>query len=369
MPKKFTSVGLMSGTSCDGVDASIIISDGYDFYEVIKNKFYDYDNEIFDQFHSLRDKIKNLKDIDINSDEMKLLEKKITLFHAKTVENISKGFKIDLVGFHGQTIYHNALEKTSIQLGDAKLLSQLTKKNIIFNFRANDIKNGGEGAPLTPIFHRLLVSQNKIKMPCCIMNIGGITNITLIENLKDEGIFSRDIGPGNCLIDQWVRNNTDKKFDEDGRFANAGSTNDIILEQVQDLIDSKLGNKKSLDVNDFDISFIRGLSLEDGAATLTSLTGSIVGSSIISFLQNKEKCRILICGGGRKNHFLIKKIKKFLEKKFQIDLIEKINIDGDFVESQAFAYMAIRSFLKLPISFPKTTGCIMPCTGGEIILY
>ena len=122
-----------------------------------------------------------------------------------------------IVGFHGQTIYHNSKEKISKQLGNGNLLNQLTKKNIVFNFRANDILNGGEGAPLTPIFHQLITKQNKIKLPVCFLNIGGISNITIIDNDDFSEMISRDIGPGNCLIDNWVRNNSNKKFDLDGQ--------------------------------------------------------------------------------------------------------------------------------------------------------
>ena len=146
----------------------------------------------------------------------------------KVVEDLSQG-NIDFVGFHGQTIFHNADEKVSKQLGDGKLLSKLTKKNVIYNFRENDIRNGGQGAPLTPIFHKLLVNQKKINLPVTILNIGGIANITSVQ--KENKIFSSDIGPGNCLIDKWVRSNSDKNYDNNGSFAKSGKINKIILDQ------------------------------------------------------------------------------------------------------------------------------------------
>ena len=125
-----------------------------------------------------------------------------------------------MVGFHGQTIFHNAKEKISKQLGDGKLLAKLTKKNVVYNFRENDLINGGQGAPLTPIFHKLIVNKKKIDLPVTILNIGGIANITSIQ--KGNKIFSSDIGPGNCLIDKWVRSNSDKSYDKEGDFAKAG---------------------------------------------------------------------------------------------------------------------------------------------------
>ena len=155
-------------------------------------------------------------------------------------------------------------------------MSQLTKKNIVYNFRENDIKNGGEGAPLTPIFHQLLLKKNEIEVPACILNIGGISNITIVGNYYPYDFTSRDIGPGNCLIDSWIRKNSEKKFDKDGILANKGISNEIILEQAQELYSNRPNqNTLSLDVNDFDVSFARGLSLEDGAATLTEFSAKI----------------------------------------------------------------------------------------------
>ena len=374
MNEEYTSLGLMSGTSGDGVDASIIQSNGSSKYEVIKDKYYEYDSHIYQDIHRFKEKIYNLKDLKILKKELSDLERKITLFHAKVVKEIesSKSSKrIDIVGFHGQTIYHNSQEKISKQLGDGKLLSQLTKKNIIYNFRQNDINNGGEGAPLTPIFHQLIATKYKFRLPTCILNIGGISNVTIIEEpVGTYGFLSKDIGPGNCLIDSWVRNNSKNKFDKDGLLANAGRINDIIFEQAQELFSNRLNQKKlSFDVNDFDSSFARGLSLEDGASTLTYFTAKIISSALISLLLNKKNnlWKIIICGGGRKNKTLIENIKKNILKNIIIESIDDYGIDGDFVESQAFAYLAIRTILKLPISFPNTTGCIKPSTGGELI--
>ena len=186
MGKIFTALGLMSGTSGDGVDASIISSDGNDNYSEITNKYFKYDEKIHENLEKLRDKISNSEDLNNNKEEINTLEKEITLFHAKASKEIlglTKS-KVDFIGFHGQTIYHNPLKKISKQIGNGKLLSQLIKKIVVYNFRQNDIKNGGEGAPLSPIFHKLIVKQKKIKLPVCILNIGGISNITLIKKKK-----------------------------------------------------------------------------------------------------------------------------------------------------------------------------------------
>ena len=371
MQKKYTSMGLMSGTSGDGVDASIIYSDGISQFEVIKDKYFEYDSNIYEDIHNLKEKIFNINCLEKLSKDLLDLERKITFFHAKIIKELEFNYEDILVGFHGQTIYHNPKEKISKQLGDGKLLNQLTKKKIIFNFRKNDILNGGEGAPLAPIFHQLIATQNNMLLPACFLNIGGISNITIIKrSIGSLELFSKDLGPGNCLIDTWVRKNSKKKFDLDGKFASSGKKNEIIFEQAQELYSNRINKKKlTFDTSDFDISFARGLSLEDGAATLTNFTANIIGeeltSSILNF-DNKVK-DILICGGGRKNKTLIKKIKENISLNLNLKLIDDYKIDGDFIESQAFAFLAIRSILKLPISFPNTTGCAKPCTGGEII--
>ena len=372
MGKIYTSLGLMSGTSGDGVDASIISSDGTDEYNEIINEYFKYDQKIYENIHNLKGQILKSEDLQKNTNEIKNLEKEITLFHAKAVAKIldSVDKKVDFIGFHGQTIYHNSSEKVSKQIGDGNLLSQLTKKTVVYNFRKNDIKNGGEGAPLAPIFHRLIVKHKKIELPVCILNIGGIANVTSIMEYNKNSFLSRDLGPGNCLIDEWIRRKTKNKFDNNGEVAKKGKTNDLILNQALDNFDNRSNkNISSFDTKDFNLSFVRGLNLEDGAATLTNFTGKIIESELINFLSDTKNkpWKILVCGGGRKNLTLMEKIKNITPKNWIIQSIDDYGINGDYVESQAFAYFAIRSFLGLPISFPKTTGCKKPTTGGEIV--
>ena len=372
MGKIFTALGLMSGTSGDGVDVSIISSNGIDQYSEILNKYFKYDQKVYENLHNLRGKISKLQDLKNNEKEIFYLEKELTLFNAHIVNEILESIdkKVDFIGFHGQTIYHNPIEKVSKQIGDGNLLSQLIKKTVICNFRQNDIKNGGEGAPLVPVFHKLIVTQKKIELPVCILNIGGIANVTAIVDYEKDSFFSRDLGPGNCLIDEWIRNNTKDKFDNNGEIAKKGTIDELILNQALDNFDSRPNkNKLSFDIKDFSLGFVRGLNLEDGAATLTDFTGRVIGEGLLNFLSDaKDKSwKILVCGGGRKNNNLMKSIKNRIPENFVIKTINDFNIDGDYVESQAFAYLAIRSYLGLPISFPTTTGCKKPSTGGEKI--
>jgi len=378
MNKSFCSLGLMSGTSMDGVDASIIQSDGETEYRGILDKYFEYPKNIYNNLTKIRDKIKNKNDLKEFSKEIKVLEKDITLFHAEIVNEIIRDTKvnIELVGFHGQTIFHNANQKISKQLGDGKFLSKLTKKTVIYDFRQNDLKNGGEGAPLAPIFHKLLINKKKIKTPIMILNLGGIANWTLLGETADgKDLHSADAGPGNCLIDQWMRKNSNQKYDKGGSIAKSGNINKTILNIGIDnyikFVEKEASNplinfnrNRSYDVKDFDISFVQGLSIEDGAATLTEYTSFIISEAINAMPGVR---RVVVCGGGRKNKFLLKRISKKL--KYSIQPIDNFGIDGDFIESQAFAYLAIRSYLKLPISFPTTTGVKKASTGGRVCKY
>ena len=370
MGKIYTALGLMSGTSMDGIDASIIKSNGDDKYEVILDQYFEYEEEIYKNLVDIRNKINTSEDLEVNSTALAEIERKITLFHASVCKQIisKNSNNIDLIGFHGQTIFHNADKKISKQLGDAHLLSGLLKKKVVYNFRENDMLNGGQGAPLAPIFHQLLVNQNQIMLPVYILNIGGIANITIVTSKNFTDLKSFDIGPGNCLLDEWIRKNSEEKFDKNGDLAKAGKTDKIILNQAIENFDSIKNNNLSFDIKDFDLNFIRGLSLKDGVSTLTEFTATIIYQSIINSinLEKGAELNILVCGGGRKNLSLLNCIKSKLPSKIKLSLIDDYKINGDFVESQAFAYLAIRSYLNKMISFPKTTNVKKSCSGGVL---
>ncbi|MDA9172312.1 anhydro-N-acetylmuramic acid kinase [Candidatus Pelagibacter sp.] len=376
--KLYTAIGLMSGTSMDGVDVSLIRSDGFNQFTNILDEYFEYNESLHQELIELRNLIINVNDLEQHSSRLKELEREITVFHSKIVNEISNKYEnqIDFIGFHGQTIFHNPELKISKQLGDGRLMSQLVKKKVIYDFRQEDMLNKGQGAPLTPIFHNLLSKKinekHQISFPICFLNIGGISNITKIikndENLE-ENLEAFDAGPGNCMIDEWVRKNSKNNFDENGSIAKSGKINQLILNQIID--NFKIDNfDKSLDVKDFDISFARGLSLEDGCATITNFTAYLIAKGIeYANGRNDKSIKYLVCGGGRKNNFLIQSVKDFLKSKKNISLnsIGEYNLDGDYIESQAFGYLAIRSYLNLPISYPKTTGCKIPTVGGTLV--
>ena len=361
MKKNLSALGFMSGTSGDGVDTSVINSNGKDTINIKYNRFDPYPKELSKKIHTIKEKILAMQDLLKYSLEIKKLEQEITDFHADIAVKTYKVIDYDLIGFHGHTIYHNADEKISKQIGLGAYLSEITNKTVVYDFRQNDIKDGGQGAPLSPIYHLALIKslfkENKVKIPISILNIGGIANITEID--KNFNITSRDIGPGNCLIDMWIRKNSEKLYDENGDFAKKGKTDKIIFDQYLDnYYYSKINSKRSLDPNDFDISFAKGLSFENGTTTITDLTSELLSKKIGNY-------DTYICGGGRKNKFLFNSLKRKINNK--IFTIDDLNIDGDYIESQAFAFLAIRSYFGLPTSYPSTTNCKKPTVGGTII--
>ena len=384
MGKIYTALGLMSGTSVDGVDASIIKSDGNREYSPVIDKYFEYGDKIRKRILNLRAKISAPNHLIEHENEIKDIEREITLFHANAVKEILNDTKIDLdlLGFHGQTIFHDSKKKITKQLGDGKLLSQLIKKKVVYDFRQNDLKNGGQGAPLTPIFHNLIANKYLKKeldksYSVNIINIGGISNITKTVkwdkiDKKKEFIKACDIGPGNCLIDEWVQKNSKKRYDIDGTLASIGNTDRLILNQALENFNIGPPYTESLDVKDFDISFVKGLSLEDGISTLADFTSLQISKAVNFFKDPTKNSIFLVCGGGRKNKYLMNSILKSVNlihdlNKTNFVPVEDYSLDGDFVESQAFAYLAIRSILSLPISFPDTTRCRESISGGVII--
>jgi anhydro-N-acetylmuramic acid kinase len=363
MNKNLYSIGLMSGTSLDGIDVSIIKSNGADFLDIIDNAYLKYDNKVKSKLKkvikecSSKDRLLHL------SKKINEIEKEITILNAKAVQLIrkkNKSIKLDLIGFHGQTILHNPHKGYSIQIGDSNLLSKLTNNIVVSNFREKDILNGGQGAPLAPLYHKLILSKIKSDLPSAIINIGGISNITYVGYANK--IFSFDTGPGNCLIDEWVKSKTNMEFDNDGAFAQTGNVNKALLNKF--LKDPYYNKKspKSLDVKYFDLTKLKDLNLKDGCTTLSMLTVNSICTGIKRF--KKFPKNIILSGGGRKNKFIVSNLEKKLKRK--INLIDDFNFNGDFIESQAFAYLAIRSYLNKYITLPTTTGVKKPCTGGTI---
>ena len=362
MEKSYISLGLMSGTSCDGIDASIIKTNGENIVEIIDKQYTSFSEDFRLNLKKLINECSSKKKIEQMNKKIKITERDFTLQNSvicNTLLEKNKNINVDLIGFHGQTILHKPNLGFSFQIGDSNLLSQILRKIVVSDFRKKDIRNGGQGAPLSPLYHNAIIKSLNIELPVALINIGGISNITYISS-KD--IVSFDVGPGNCLIDEWIYEHTGKKFDNDGIFASSGNVEKNILESLLNNPYFISIKAKSLDIKDFNLSSLRGLNLNDGAATLTTFTTKSIILALKKFKIYPNN--IFLSGGGRKNKFILKLLQQNTNS--NIRLIDALNFDGDFIEAQAFAYLAVRSYLKKNISFPSTTGVNFPCSGGKI---
>tara|TARA_Y100001970_G_scaffold137197_1_gene168809 strand:+ start:38 stop:1135 length:1098 start_codon:yes stop_codon:yes gene_type:complete len=362
MDKTVIALGLMSGTSMDGIDASLVRSDGEKIIDIIGNLYIKYDSELKNNIFEFSKKIKSINDLKSNVEDYNNLERKITIKHSEIAQKISNQFntKINIIGFHGQTILHKPKENYSIQMGNGKLLSQILNTDVVYQFRKKDLINGGEGAPLTPIYHHNLKKKLKINEPAIFLNIGGIANYTFS---KDKYFCANDAGPGNCLMDLYTKITKNLDYDKDGNLAAAGKVDSSLINNI---LDHEFYNSKSnhsLDIKDFDINFVKGLPLQDALANLNYFSARIIYENIKKNI--KDNYIIILCGGGRKNKTLVSNLKTLF--KVNIFMIDDFQIDGDFVESQAFAYLSIRSLYKKEISFPNTTRVKLAITGGELI--
>ena len=359
---KYISLGTMSGTSMDGIDLSIINSDGENNTSIIDNFFFEYSSDFKLELINIRKEILQKTDLISKKPIINDLSRKITLLHVEAINKILKKnplTKLDLVGYHGHTLIHKPEQGFTFQLGNPELMAQLLKTKVIFNFRDNDIENKGQGAPLVTHYHGQILKNLNLINNGVIINIGGIANGSYFEN---SIIHSNDIGPGNCLLDQWIRiNSKDLEFDREGKISEKGEVNTLMQEDFLNHY-SYHDKKKSLDITDFNIAQFRGLKLEDGAATLVSVTANLIANFIKNIKEKKNK--VILAGGGRKNKTLIKFLSKILN--VNVEPIDQYQFAGDFIESQAFAYLAIRSLEKKILSLPTTTGVIKPVTGGIV---
>jgi anhydro-N-acetylmuramic acid kinase len=358
---KFFAIGVMSGTSFDGIDISLISSDGKKYFKPIKSSFFKFSSKIRQKLFQIST---NFNENQYKIGLLSLIESEITQEYVKAIKTfISKNRlkKIDLIGIHGQTIFHKPENKTSLQLCNPKILHNELGIKIVSDFRQNDLKFGGEGAPLVPVFHKMLVSHLDLKGNIIFINLGGISNLTYIP-LRGR-LKAYDTGPGMTLLDQYVYLKKKKRFDHNGNFSLKGKTNRKILESV---LKDKYFNKKppkSLDKLYFSLRLFEKLNFNDACATISSFTGESILREIIKFKANK----VVVSGGGIKNRQIFNILKKALKSKLCI--IDEFNLNKDFIESQAFAYLAIRRLKKLPISFPGTTGVSYPVSGGKITVY
>jgi len=355
--KTFTALGLMSGTSLDGVDAAVIETDGHRVAAFGPTLSESYD----DTFRA------DIRAVLNGGCDPREVERKLTDRHAEIInllleKNSLNNRNIDIIGFHGQTIDHRPQEGVTEQIGDGARLAELTGIDVVNEFRLADVAAGGEGAPFAPLYHAALAGD--LEKPVAVVNIGGVANVTWIGE-GGENIIAFDTGPGNALLDDWMSAQGGVRCDMAGKTAAKGAVNGDILDTLTGHPYYARPIPKSLDRNDFSAAVqkaVKGMALEEGAATLTALTAQTIALSSLHFPAAPR--RWLACGGGRHNPTLMGMLTERLGAPVQP--VEAVGWRGDSLEAEAFAFLAVRSLLGLPLSLPTTTGVAAPMTGGRL---
>jgi anhydro-N-acetylmuramic acid kinase len=364
-------VGLMSGTSLDGVDAAVLETDGIRVLAQGSRTTVPYDPALRAALRELLDRAPAL-----GPDDPALLEaeRALTLRHAEAVRAVLGGAvlgdavlgdgRADLVGFHGQTILHRPEQRRTWQIGDAALLARAVGLPVAFDFRSADVAAGGQGAPLAPLYHAALATE--LDRPLAVLNIGGVANITWL-GAADE-VLACDTGPGNGPLDDFVAARTGQSFDTDGKMAAQGRADPDVLARLMDQEFFSRTAPKSLDRLDFGralaASGLDGLSDADGAATLVAFTAASV-AAVLPHLPARP-LRWLVTGGGRHNQAIMAALRARLG--VPVQPVEAVGWDGDALEAQAFAFLAARVVHGLPLSLPGTTGVREAISGGRLLL-
>ncbi len=353
------AVGLMSGTSMDGIDAALIETDGESVVRRIAFGSTPYDEPFRAR---LRGAMAAALAVDAPGPhaEIDAVARELTERHADAVAALLANAgvdaaSIDVVGFHGQTIAHRPDRRWTWQIGDGALLARLTGIRVVNDFRSADVAAGGQGAPLAPAYHRALVAGLGPE-PVAVLNLGGVGNITWFGK---NGWGSFDTGPANALIDDWVRDGTGASHDAGGAIAGSGTVHEQVVDAMLDLDWFDLPGPKSLDRADFGLGAVRGLSLADGAATLTAFTAATVAQALRHVAD--RPARLLVTGGGRHNPTLMSMLAE--RTGLPVAAVEAAGWDGDALEAEAFAYLAVRVLQGKPTSWPETTG-VPVATGG-----
>ncbi len=349
-------LGLMSGTSLDGIDVALIKTDGERIEGHLGGMSLDYDCKF-------RDRLRACLGSTTYDPKIQSIETELTDLHANAVSSLLnklgvKPTQVGLIGFHGHTICHQPEHGFTWQLGDGAQLANITGIDVVCDFRSADVAAGGEGAPLAPAYHHALCKG--IEKPLAILNLGGVANVTW---LGDTGIIlAFDTGPASALIDDWMYKREGIAYDPDGQWAARGvSRTDFVAAWLNDDYFSRRP-PKSLDRDFFKLEPLTGLSTEDGAATLTEFTVKSIQAATQFFPS--APLRWLVTGGGRKNTTIMQSLSSTLKSPFAS--VETLGWNGDVLEAEAFAYLALRSKHKMPISWPSTTGVPSPLTGGRL---
>jgi anhydro-N-acetylmuramic acid kinase len=360
--KLTAAIGLMSGTSLDGIDVALIRTDGENIVQRGPSQTYAYSGDQRNILRAALAEAKNLTRRDERPSGLAKAEAALTDWHVQAVESFLKAnpATIDVIGLHGQTVIHRPEIKLTVQLGDGKALAKKLGVPVVYDMRAADVAAGGQGAPFVPVYHRALAASLP-ERPIAFVNIGGVANITWIG--ANGEMIAFDTGPGNAPIDDWAMKHTGIARDIDGKLAATGTSNESIIEQFLNRPFFRAAPPKSLDRNSFAAITLDALSPGDGAATLVEIIARSIAKAT-SWLPEAPKDWI-VCGGGRHNPAIMKALRNRLPN---VQTAETYGFNGDSIEAEAWAYLAVRSQKKLPLSFPMTTKVSEPMTGGVLAL-
>lgn len=352
------AIGLMSGTSLDGVDVALVETDGETVRGFGPAETYPYDEDS-------RAAVRAVLGREAPDADTRLAEREVTDAHAEAVQRFIAAHgidrrSVDVVGFHGQTISHRPERGHTWQIGDAQALARRIALPVVADFRSADVQAGGQGAPLVPVFHRTLLAGQGL--PAAVVNVGGVANVTWVG--PDRTLLAFDVGPGNAPLDDWVRRTTGAPMDRGGALAAAGTTHSAAVATFLASDYFRRPAPKSLDRQDFSIDLPAGATAEDGAATITRCIAEGIARAAALFPQ--APTRWILCGGGARNPTLV----RFLAGLVGEPVVTAADLGwmGDAIEAQAFAVLAVRSLRRLPLSFPETTGVPVPMPGGRLHL-
>lgn len=363
--KTVIAIGLMSGTSMDGVDAALVRSDGQavePFGPAIDRPYSKEEQKIL---RTALDAAAKMGKHTPWPEELQLASSVVELAHEEAIHLLLQkaGLKrqdIRVAGFHGQTVLHRPKQGWTVQVGDGGALAKTIGIDVVSRFRQADMEAGGEGAPFAPLYHKALAAHSGLQTPIAVLNLGGVGNVTYIG--QNGSLLAFDTGPGNALIDDWMRSRTGAAMDAGGRLAGSGRVNHTDIEALMSHGYFQIEPPKSLDRNDFSSKSLDHLSDADGAATLAAFTVESVRSGL-EYLEEAPEDWI-VCGGGRKNAEIMRLLARRLPGR--VRSCDAIGWRGDFIEAEAFAYLAVRSLRGLPLSLPGTTGVARPVTGGQL---
>jgi len=366
----YIALGLMSGTSLDGVDAAFLETDGEQIIRLGPSLCLGYSASDKAALEEATQAALRWQFAGPRPSSFTAAQAVIHKCHVRAVKTLcadNKGWaeNLDVIGFHGQTVLHHPPKAPfagrTLQLGDGEALAKALGVPVWYDFRTADIEAGGQGAPLAPIYHQALVAYSKLERPTAVLNIGGVGNVTLVT--KDGHIIASDTGPGNGPLDNWMTRNGMGAFDPDGKYAAAGTPHFPLVRKWLEREFFQRSAPRSADRYDFDvINDMDDLSIENGAATLAAFTTL---AAVYTLNNMREKPRsVIICGGGRHNKGMMWMLREHLDA--TVKTADEVGWNSDAIEAEAFAYLAVRAKWKLPISFPTTTGVKKPITGGKV---